>query len=102
MTQKVISLLMALMLAFSVISISAYAEGDDGIEPYAEWTHCSCGASVQIETYTRPVITYKPCKNGGHMHRHDMTYRCTGYTCGSCGTSEEMSKVVISDVCSIK
>ncbi len=60
MTKKVISLLLALMLAFSVISISAYAVEDEGIDPHVLVTRCErCGGDArefhEVRDFKHPI-----------------------------------------------
>ena len=103
MTKRMVSLLMALMLVIGIFAVPAMAaQEDEGIEPHTQWTHCSCGASVAIGSWTKSGSEYKTCKNSSSYHRHDMRYRYTGYTCGSCGRTEIMKTETLMDDCSFK
>ncbi len=103
MTKRIVSLLMALMLVIGIFAVPAMAaQEDEGIEPHTQWTHCSCGASVAIGSWTKSGSEYKTCKNSSSYHRHDMRYRYTGYTCGSCGRTEIMKTETLMDDCSFK
>lgn len=96
---------MALMLAFSVISISAYAEGDEGIEPYGVVTKCfNCGAAVSNPTYgswNENGTVYTGCGKTSELHAHFKSWRVTGWQCHSCGAWTETKRVTVTDNCSI-
>lgn len=86
MTKKVISLLMALMLAFSVISISAYAEEDEGIDHHVLTTRCErCGGDAkefhEVRDYKFPI---NGCQYTDGYHRDHYKYYYKGFSC-SCG-----------------
>lgn len=100
MTKRIVSLLMAIMLVIGVFAIQAAATSpDDGIEPYAEWTHCSsCGASVRVDSYQTTENVRQTCKEPYGIHIHHKTYQCKSYSC-SCGNYELISKVCIGDDC---
>lgn len=107
MTKKVISLLMALMLTFSMISISVYAADDEGIEPRGPVTRCdNCQYTISLspppETWIEKKTVNKACPKVGASHEHVLSYRVSGYRCPGCGiTAIEMSRVLVTDTCSI-
>lgn len=90
-TKRIVALLLALMLAVSVITISAYAEGDDGIEPYGQVIQCpKCGYGGAVLDYTETIDhPYEPvsgCNNIHHSHTHHIIWTVDHYSCKNCGS----------------
>lgn len=104
MTKRVVSLLMALMLVIGIFAVPAMAAQDDeGIEPYGPVTRCdNCGASISTsstETWTEWNYVYTGCPLTSKTHIHEVSYRCTGYRCASCGAKIYLSKMQTKDKC---
>ncbi|NBJ90792.1 hypothetical protein, partial [Acutalibacter sp. 1XD8-36] len=72
MTKRITSLLMALILVFSVISISVYAAEDEGIEPRGPVIRCdNCGAAVPTSrtiTWAGNGYVLATCDNSDKPH----------------------------------
>lgn len=88
-TKRIVALLLALMLAVSVITISAYAEGDEGIEPYGpvvSCPRCGNGAAELLSTwYETTEETVSGCSGLYTPHKHRITREKSKYDCRSCG-----------------
>lgn len=92
---------MALMLAFSVISISAYAVDDEGIEPYGQVVacpRCGNGAAQLLSSWKETVSTrVSGCNSLVTPHNHDITREYTKYDCESCGV--HTVSYVVGNIC---
>lgn len=101
MTKRFVSLLMAVMLIIGIFAVPAMAaQGDDGIDPHAPWTHCSnCQASVPVNTYSRSEDKYQTCREPYGMHLHRKVYQYKDYSCSSCGNYELLGKTLTDDIC---
>lgn len=88
-TKRIVASLLALMLAVSVITISAYAEGDEGIEPYGpvvSCPRCGNGAAELLSSWKETTLTpVSGCNSLVTPHNHDITREYNKYDCRSCG-----------------
>lgn len=102
-TKRIVALLLALMLAVSVITISAYAEGDDDwIEPYGQVVQCPrCGNGAAVlngtKTETNRQEPVSGCDKIHHAHTHTITRVIYSYSCKNCGSFS--TREVIGNTC---
>lgn len=88
-TNRLASLFLALLLAFSYMAVPAMAEGEDGImplKPVMRCPNCSGVAEVFTDTYETYFSTY--CNEVSVSHRHAYIYTTTSYICTECGDSD--------------
>lgn len=88
--KRLISLLITLMLVVGVISVCAYATGDEGIEPYGQVIQCpNCynGAATVSAPNVRTTRDWvSGCNSYTSPHYHEITRSYLTYDCKNCGT----------------
>ena len=88
-TKKLLALVLAMMMAFSLMAMPAMAVAadDDGIMPVGTMIQCDrCGAWVEFYSYSQTVNC--SCKKNPNPHTKTTTY--SGYSC-SCGNSRSFT-----------
>ena len=89
-TKKLLALVLAMMMAFSIMAVTAAAHGDEGVMPLYDVARCSCGGTV-TRTST-PIGSYKGQVTGCDSHRavshtHNYVVMHNHTQCDSCNSS---------------
>lgn len=92
-TKRLLALVLAMMMAFSLLAMPAMAAGDDeGIMPLIEHSHCpKCGAAgahgTKVDTEDTRIQADSPCGTEGtpKVHSHCIRYDIEEWECPDCG-----------------
>lgn len=101
--KRIVTLALALMMAFSTLVMPAMAANEDeGIMPHVGGHDCPNCAPGYVTTRTKTVTrdAYVFCSACDSVHRHIRTYLVTYSTCDSCGYYYEFpNPELLSETC---
>lgn len=94
-TKKLAALFLALMMAFSLMAVTAAAysaEAYDGIMPLGAKRECTqpdCSGTVSLRTVTRYMNWETTCEKCSYRHLHRVPYTVDIEDCDSCSYHNE-------------